>query len=129
MTIQVPVAPDGTGGNGEVGERPALSRNCNLVVNTRESGRPPGLCVMTLRGKGCGAVTRPKAGKNKKFRLDSQATLNTPPLKGGFLLGCSLSSCQGYVDIFYTRRKERPVILTTISYASGCLSGRSPPAG
>ena len=29
--MEAPVAPDGTGGNGEAGVSPALSRNCNRI--------------------------------------------------------------------------------------------------
>lgn len=30
-SIQVPVVPDDAGGDGEAGESPALTRNCNLA--------------------------------------------------------------------------------------------------
>jgi len=36
IAIQVPVAPDGAGGNDEAGESPALSRNCDLVIDPQE---------------------------------------------------------------------------------------------
>ena len=35
-SIQVPAVPDGTGGDGEAGESPALTRNCNSSMSNEQ---------------------------------------------------------------------------------------------
>ena len=72
---QVPFAPDGKGSNGEAGESPALSRNCNSrirLTNPEKPGRPPVLSATFPRGQGCGAestedTTTPSCSGSKVF--------------------------------------------------------------